>query len=96
MEVSRVQGKDKIRWLLKGEMDEDSVLRFESLILNSQDRGADVTIDLSGLTGMPNMGARGFSHVATRLEDNGSRVQIICADENISRRLKISGTVCDQ
>jgi anti-anti-sigma regulatory factor len=96
MEVSRVQGKDEIKWLLSGDMDEDSVLKFESLILNSQDKGADVTIDLSGLTGMPNIGARGFGHITNRLENNGSRVQIICGDESISRRLEISGAVCDQ
>jgi len=95
MELKRIQGSECIRWLVEGDMDEDSVLRFESIITNSQDRGSDITIDLSGLTSLPDMGARGMGIIARKLEDDGSCLTIVGAKGPIRERLKTTGLVME-
>lgn len=96
MEVSRIESDGKIKWVLSGTLDEDSILRFESLVLNTHDRGADVTIDLEGLVGMGKMGARGLGHITSKLQSSGSSVDIVGADSPTSRMLRISGAIEDQ
>jgi anti-anti-sigma regulatory factor len=91
MEVSKVDDEDKIRWVLTGEMDEDSVLGFESMILNSQDLGSEITIDMSELTSLPDIGAKSFKHIANKLNDSGSSINFIGASELVSRKLRLSG-----
>jgi anti-anti-sigma regulatory factor len=96
MEVSRIDGQGEVRWVLAGDMDEDSVLRFESLVLNSRDRGSSVIIDMSDLTDIPEIGARGMGHIARSLERDGSTVNIVGAKGTVSRKLRNSGMIEDQ
>jgi anti-anti-sigma regulatory factor len=96
MEVSRINGHGEVRWILAGEMDEDSVLRLESIVLNSQDRGSDVVIDMSGITNIREMGPKGLNHIAQKIENTGSTVNIVGAKGNVSRKLRSSGIIDDQ
>lgn len=96
MELKRIEGSECIRWLVEGDMDEDSVLRFESIITNSMDRGSDITIDLSGLTSLPDMGARGMGIITRKLEDEGTCVTIVGAKGPIRERLRASGLIASQ
>lgn len=96
MEVSRIDGRGEVKWILAGEMDEDSVLKLESLVLNSQDRGSDVVIDMTGLTDIPDIGTRGMGHITKKLEGAGSSVNIIGAKGSVSTKLKNSGLIMDQ
>ncbi|MGA1793132.1 MAG: STAS domain-containing protein [Thermoplasmatota archaeon] len=91
MELKRVDERGCIRWLVNGDMDEDSVLSFESIIANSQDQGSDITLDLSGLTSLPNMGVRGMGIIARKLEDRGSCLTIVGAKGPVKDRLLASG-----
>ena len=75
---------------------EDSILKLESLVLNSYDRGSNITIDMSGLTDLPELGTRGMGHIAEKLEDSGSSVTIIGAQGAVSKKLKHSGIIKDQ
>ncbi|MGA1872996.1 MAG: STAS domain-containing protein [Thermoplasmatota archaeon] len=96
MELKRIEERQCIRWVVEGDMDEDSVLSFESIITNSQDRGSDITIDLSGLTDLPNMGARGMGIITRKLEERGTCVSIVGAKGRVKERLKVSGVLKDQ
>lgn len=96
MHVSRIDGQDEVKWILAGELDEDSVLRFESLVLNSHDRGSDIIIDISGLTDMPDIGTKGIGHIAEEVQRSGSSVNIIGAKGTVSKKLKTSGIIDDQ
>jgi anti-anti-sigma regulatory factor len=96
MEVSRIDGQHRVKWVLAGEMDEDSVLRFESLVLNSQDRGSDIIIDMSGLTNIPDIGTRGIGHITEEIQRSGSSVDIVGAKGTVSKKLKSSGIIDDQ
>lgn len=91
MELKRVPGNDRINWIVEGDMDEDSVLRFESMITNSYDRGSNITIDLSGLRSLPEMGLRGMGIIARKLEDRGSCLTIVGARGTLKERLKSTG-----
>ena len=96
MEVSRIDGQGEVKWVLAGVMDEDSVLGFESVVLNSADRGSNITIDVTGLTDMPDIGTRGIGHITEKLEGAGSSVNIIGAKGSVSRKLRNSGLLSDQ
>ncbi|MBN1390393.1 MAG: anti-sigma factor antagonist [Candidatus Thermoplasmatota archaeon] len=96
MELKRMPGDDSIHWIVEGNMDEDSVLRLESIITNSHDRGADITLDLSGLEFLPEIGARSMSIMARKLRDRGSSFRIVGARGHVKERLKVSGVLEDQ
>ena len=96
MELKRIADPCSVRWIVEGDMDEDSVLSFESIITNSLDQGSDITIDLSGLTSLPDLGIRGMGIVARKLEEKGSCVTITGAKGQIRDRLVVSGLLEDQ
>jgi len=96
MEVSRIDEQGGVKWVLAGDMDEDSVLELESMVLNSRDRGSDIIIDMSDLTDIPDIGAMGMGHITKKLERLGSSVNIIGAKGSVSRKLRNSGVIDDQ
>ena len=66
---------------------EYSVMKMESLILNSQDLGAHVVIDMTGLTDLPNIGASAIDHISKEMENYGGKVKIIGAGPLLSKKL---------
>lgn len=96
MEFRRCIGEKGACWTLSGSMDDDSYLELESMIMNSQDRGADLELDVSGLDDISMTGARGLREIARRFREQGSDLRIVGASEEVERRFKILGILDEE
>ncbi len=96
MQVRKAASDGCVRWYLSGSVDDDSILQLESLVLNSQDRAENITLDLSGLKDLPSTGARGIAHISQKLTLSGGCIEITGANDHVARSLRYSGVMDDQ
>ncbi|MFO8050991.1 MAG: STAS domain-containing protein [Thermoplasmatota archaeon] len=95
MEFKRCKAEREARWALSGELDDDSFLHLESLIMNSQDRGKDIELDLSGIMSISMTGAGGLRKVARRMSNSGSELKLVGANKEVRRKLEVLGLMGD-
>jgi len=96
MDIRKAASDDGVRWYLSGSIDDDSILHLESLVLNSQDMGGRVTLDLSGLESLPSNGAKSIAHISKRLSLKCKDFEITGANHHVTRSLKYSGLMSAQ
>jgi len=77
MDVKRTFNRGGPMWVLSGDIDDDSALRLESMLLNSQWKGGAVTIDLSGIGHISIEGRKVFNRIYEGLRSRGGDVEVI-------------------
>ncbi|HHD15718.1 MAG: hypothetical protein DRN37_07585 [Thermoplasmata archaeon] len=80
MEMRRSGGREVIVWKLRGKLDDDSALKFECMVLNSDYRGENILLDLRDLDEVTLMGRRSIDRVVRGARNMGASVEIIPPD----------------
>jgi anti-anti-sigma factor len=95
MDVKRVTGDYGDKWIVAGEMDKGSALMLESMLLNSQIKGEEVVVDLSGLIGISSEGVKSFYHICSGLRERGGNLKLIGARGEVANCIRLLGLVDD-
>jgi anti-anti-sigma regulatory factor len=80
MELRRgISGKDLL-WQVRGNIDDDSFLELETMVMNSGYSGEDLIIDLSDVGSISNSGRRSIDMIVRSAKDRGASVRILKPD----------------
>jgi hypothetical protein len=88
MEVKRSLSDSAVIWSVRGQLDDDSILHLESMVLNSHDRSEKVLLDISGVTNLPENTMKSITHMSEHLADSGRDFEVIGAGEKLTGSLK--------
>lgn len=80
MELERGTAGHRILWKLHGRLDDDSALKLESMVLNSDYRGENILLDLRELDDVSLMGRKSIDRVVRGARSMGASVEIIPPD----------------
>lgn len=81
-----IAGKDLL-WKVKGSLDDESFLEFETMVLNSGYSGEDLTLDLSDVQLISDSGRRSLDRVVRTAKERGAHVRVLISEKTSSGRL---------
>ena len=88
MDLKRGKSGDNILWKLEGSLDDDSALRFESTVLNSQYEGEDLILDMHEVNSITTKGLRSLDRIANEVRSKGANLQVLPPDEPLEKEIK--------
>jgi anti-anti-sigma regulatory factor len=88
MDLKRGMAGDNVLWKVEGSFDDESVLRFETMVLNSEYHGEDLVIDLRETRDITTKGLRSLDRVVHEVKTKGASVKVLPPEEPVDKEIK--------
>ena len=88
MDLKRGKAGDNILWKVEGSLDDESILRFETTVLNSQYHGEDLILDMQDVNNISTQGLRSLDRIANEVKSKGANIRILPPDEPLEKEIK--------
>lgn len=87
MDLKRGKAGDNILWKIDGSIDDDSALRFETTVLNSQYSGEDLVLDLSNVKEISSQGLRSLDRIKNEVRNKGADLQVLPPEKHLEKKI---------
>jgi anti-anti-sigma regulatory factor len=85
MELRRGFAGNDLLWKVRGNLDDESFLEFENMVMNSGYGGEDLILDLSGVCSISDNGKRSLDRVIRTAKEKGARVKVLSPGDSCSQ-----------